>query len=111
MNISFRTRKLERDFNSADRLTRAYGEQMAKTIGRRMVVLKAARALAAVPESPPERRHMLQGKRRGQFAVDLVQPYRLVFRLDHEPLPRRKGGGIDAERVTNIEIVEVVDYH
>ena len=111
MNISFRTRKLEKNFNSADRLMRAYGEHMAKTIGRRMAVLKAARTLASIPEMPPERRHMLQGKRRGQFAVDLVQPYRLVFRLDHEPLPRGEDGGIDTERVTSIEIVQVVDYH
>ena len=111
MNISFRTRKLEKTFNSADKLLRAYGEPMAQTIGRRMAVLKAAPVLASLPESPPERRHALQGKRHGQFAVDLVHPYRLVFRPDHDPLTRRRGGGIDTERVTDITIVEVVDYH
>ena len=111
MNIAFRTRKLEKDFNSADRLGRAYGERMAKSIQKRMAVLKAAPALASVPESPPERRHMLQGKRHGQFAVDLVQPHRLVFNPDHDPLPRRDDGGIDVEKVTNIKIVAVVDYH
>ena len=111
MNITFRTRKLEKDFNSGDRLRRAYGERMAKSIQKRMAVLKTAPALTSVPETSPERRHMLQGKRHGQFAVDLDQPYRLVFRPDHDPLPRRDDGGIDVEEVTNIKIVEVVDYH
>lgn len=109
MNITFRIRKLERVFNSGDRLRCAYGERMAKSIQKRMAVLKAAPALASVPTRPPERRHMLQGKRHEQFAVDLDQPYRLVFRPD--PLPRRDDGGIDVEEVTNIKIVEVVDYH
>lgn len=109
MNITFRTRKLEKVFNSADRLRRAYGERLAKSIQKRMAVLKAAPSLASVPESPPERRHVLRGKRHGQFAVD--QPYRLVFNPDHAPLPRRDDGGIDVEEVTNVKIVEVVDYH
>ena len=109
MNITFRTRKLEKVFNSADRLRRTYGERLAKSIQKRMAVLKAAHSLASVPESPPERRHVLRGKRHEQFAID--QPYRLVFNPDHDPLPRRDDGGIDVEEVTNVKIVEVVDYH
>ncbi len=111
MNITFRIRKLERVFNSADNLKRAYGRQRAKTIERRMAVLKAAPALASVPTRPPERRHMLQGKRHEQFAVDLDQPYRLVFRPDQDPLPRKDDGGLDVEKVTTVKIVEVIDYH
>jgi len=43
--------------------------------------------------------------------VDLVQPYRLMFEVNHEPIPRREDGGIDTERVTAITILDVVDYH
>ena len=76
-----------------------------------MAVLRAARSLALVPTTPPDRRHQLSGDRYEQFAVDLVQPYRLVLEANHEPVPRREDGGIDTERVTAITILDVVDYH
>ena len=111
MDIAFRTRKLERTFNSADALQKAYGARMTRAIMNRLAVLKAARALALVPTTPPERRHQLRGDRDEQFAVDLVHPRRLVFVPNHEPLPRRDDGGIDTEQVTAITIIAVVDYH
>ena len=106
MEIAFRTRKLEKAFNSADALKKTYGARMT-----RIAVLSAARSLVLVPTTPPDRRHQLSGDRYEQFAVDLVQPYRLVFEANHEPIPRREDGGIDTERVTAIRILNVVDYH
>ena len=84
---------------------------MTRAIMNRLAVLKAARALALVPTTPPERRHQLRGDRDEQFAVDLVHPRRLVFVPNHEPLPRRDDGGIDTEQVTAITIIAVLDYH
>ena len=111
MEISFRTRKLQKEFSSGNTLKRKYGNRMALTIMARVGVLKNAGSLQNVPESPPERRHQLKGRRDEQFAVDLVHPYRLVFEPDHSKLPRNESGGIDLERVTAIKILEVVDYH
>ena len=111
MDIAFRTRKLEKTFNSQVALQRAYGARMARVIMIRLAVLRAARSLALVPTSRPERAHRLRGDRDDQYAVDLVHPYRLVFELGHAPLPRTEDGGIDAEQVTAIVIVEVTDYH
>ena len=42
--------------------------------------------------------HPLTGDRNGQFAVDLVHPYRLVF---------EKNG----EEIQIANIIEIVDYH
>ena len=84
---------------------------MARVITMRMAVLRAARSLVLVPTTPPDRRHQLSGDRDEQFAVDLVQPYRLVFEANHEPVPREEDGGIDTEQVTAITILDVVDYH
>ena len=111
MDIAFRTRKLEKTFNSAEVLQKAYGARMAKAIMIRLAVLKAARTLALVPTTPPDRRHQLRGDRDEQFAVDLVHPHRLVFEANHDPLPRKDDGGIDVEQVTAITIIEVIDYH
>ncbi len=111
MDIAFRTRKLEKTFNSAGELRKAYGARMARIIMNRLAVLKAARNLALVPTTPPDRRHQLRGDRDEQFAVDLVHPHRLVFEANHDPVSRKEDGGIDVEQVTAITITNVIDYH
>ena len=111
MEITFRNRKLARVFISRDTLAREYGDRMERTITMRLAVFRNARTLATVPTTSPERRHLLSGGRRGQYAVDLVHPYRLVFEPTHDPVPRTADGGIDVDRVTAITIMEVVDYH
>lgn len=111
MDIDFRKRKLEKTFNAQTELLRAYGSPMAKAIMLRMGVLRAARNLGQVPTTKPERRHQLTEDRDEQFAVDLVHPKRLIFEVNHDPIPRKPDGGIDVDQVTAITIVEVVDYH
>ena len=111
MEIVFRKRKLEKAFNAKAELLKAYGAPMAKAIMSRMSVLRAARNLGQVPTTRPDRRHQLSEDRDEQYAVDLVHPKRLVFEVNHEPIPRKPDGGVDVENVTAITIVEVVDYH
>jgi len=77
----------------------------------RIQVLGASTCLAEVPTVKPVRCHQLRENRDEQFAVDLLQPKRLVFEVDHDPIPRTGDGGIDKESVTAISITEVVDYH
>ena len=110
MDIFFGTRKLAKACNSERELRKQYGERMAKTIAMRLAVLKHARTLSFVPTTPPERRHRLAGKRKAQYAVDLVHPHRLVFE------PRRSSSAPnDAEDgdgdVTAITVIEITDYH
>jgi proteic killer suppression protein len=111
VGIAFRTRRLEKTFNSASALRKAYGDRMAKTIAIRLAVLRAAGTLSMVPTTPPERRHQLRGDRDEQYAVDLIHPYRLVFEPNHQPLPRKEDGGIDTDQVSATMILAVIDYH
>lgn len=111
MDIAFRKKKMLRTFNSESLLIRVYGSENGKTIRLRMVFLQGAGNLSKVPVSKPFRLHELKGKRKGQFAVDLKHPLRLVFVPNHDPIPRKDDGGIDLERVTAIEIISVEDYH
>ncbi len=92
-------------------MRKKYGGKMAKVLQSRLAVLGNAPNLSAVPTGKPARRHQLKGRRAGQYAVDLVQPYRLIFEPAHRPLPERPEGGVDTDRVTAITIIEVVDYH
>ena len=111
MDIAFRNRKLAKTFNDYGKLQRTYGDEMANVIKARMALLKSARSLELVPSTPPDRRHQLKGSRKEQFAVDLVNPHRLVFKVNHSPTPKKPDGGIDISQVTAITILEVVDYH
>jgi len=111
VDITFRTQKLKKTFNSDKKLKQTYNAHMALIIKLRLAVLKNVRNLTMVPITPPLRRHQLKGKRKGQYAIDLVQPYRLVFKPANNPIPYRQDGGIDTDRVTVITILEVVDYH
>ncbi len=78
---------------------------------RRMKVLAAVNALLDVPHQPPERCHQLIGDRDEQFTVAIKNEWRIVFKPKHEPIPRKKDGGIDLSKITTIEILWIGDYH
>ncbi len=111
MNIQFKNRKTQKIFNSQKLLVKNYGKENAKHIVRRMAVLQTANTLDDVPKAKPDRCHALTGNRKGQFAVDLKHPYRLVFIPNHEPVPQKVDAGIDLSKVTAILIINVEDYH
>ncbi|AFM24863.1 type II toxin-antitoxin system RelE/ParE family toxin [Desulfomonile tiedjei] len=111
MDIDFKSKKLMKIFNSEERLRKEYGPEQARLIQRRMWILRAAPTLADVPTDKPERRHQLKGDRKNQFAVDLKQPFRLIFEPNHNPIPRSEDGNIITSNVTAITILEVKDYH
>ncbi len=111
MNIFFKTRKLAKACNSERELRKQYGERMAKTIAMRLAVLKHARTLSLVPTTPPERRHRLAGKRKAQYAVDLVHPHRLVFEPRRSSSAPNDAEDGDAGGVTATTVIEITDYH
>ena len=111
MNLAFKTRKLEKLCSSEGLLVGEFGKPCARKIIRRLLVLEAAERLADVPHVPPDRRHELSGERKGQLAVDVQHPFRIFFRPNHNPMPKKKDGGVNLNRVTSIEILEIGDYH
>lgn len=84
---------------------------MARKLQQRLMELKAASCLADISKVPPPRCHQLSSDRSGQLSVDLEHPYRLLFIPANDPIPIKKDGGLDWAKVTEIEIVEIVDTH
>jgi len=111
MEVTFRTRKLQKTANSEGLLKREYGAENGRLIMHRLSVLAAANSLADVPSVRPERCHQLDGKRRGQFAVDVKHPFRIVFEPADDPPPMRDNGELDLARVTSVCILSIEDYH
>ena len=111
MKILYRSRKIQKTCTQKAVMVREYGPQVAEVLGRRLAELEAADTLADMAHFPAVRFHELSGKRKGQFAVDLRHPLRLVFGPASQPVPRRADGGMDTHRVTEILELEIVDYH
>ena len=105
------TNKLKKIFNSEAKLFKNYGKENGRLIMRRLGFLAAAPSLAKVPHTKPFRRHQLSGKQKDLFTVDLKHPRRLVFKPNHDPLPRKKDGGLDLTKITAITILGVKDTH
>lgn len=111
MEIHFQSKKLRKTCNDFRRLQKEYGQRQAKLIRRRLDELRAANVLAHIRHLPQARCHELHGDRKGQLAVDLKHPYRLIFEPYHDPIPRKQDQGLDWAKVTTILIIGVEDYH
>lgn len=71
---------------------------MAETIQKRIKQICAAESVEQMIQFHIGRCHMLQHDRHGQYAVDLVNPKRLVFEKQGDEIPIAF-------------IIEIVDYH
>jgi len=77
---------------------RAYGEEMAEKIAQRINELKSASDVEFLIRYFIGRCHPLKADRKGEYAMVLVQPYRLIF--------KETDFTIHLIRITSIE-----DYH
>lgn len=59
----------------------------------------------------PGHYHELVGNRKGQWACDLDQPYRLIFEPHENPIPTNKDGKYIWIEIKGVEIVEIENYH
>ena len=55
--------------------------------------------------------HELSGNRKGEWACDLDQPYRLVFTPHESPIPLNNHGQFLWNEIKGVEIVEITNYH
>lgn len=111
MQVFFRSKKLQKQCNSAKEMQKAFGAARTRKLQQRLMELGAADNLSQIARVPPPRCHELTGDRKGQITVDLDHPYRLIFLVANDPLPAREDGGLDWNLVTEIEILEIADPH
>lgn len=77
-----RDKKLRAELDDEALCKKRRGVDMTKKLKIRMAALDAAESLADFwpPKQKPERVHEMTGDRAGTFSIDVVQPYRLLFR-------------------------------
>lgn len=98
MDITYKSKKLEKICTDARAAEKAYGREMAIKIHQRIDEISAADSVEMMIRFHIGRCHPLSQNRKGQYAVDLIHPYRLVF---------EKNG----DEVQLANIIEIVDYH
>jgi plasmid maintenance system killer protein len=110
MEISYKSRKLEKQLTNPSEMIKSFG-QLAVKIKMRLKNLKDADNLAIMRTIPAARCHELSGSRQSELAVDVSGNYRIIFEPNHDPIPKKVDGGLNWEEVTKIQIVEIEDYH
>ena len=98
MEITYKSKKLEKVCMIAKEADKVYGKEMAEKLHQRIDEISAADNVETMVKFKIGRCHPLSNNRKGQYALDLVHPYRLVF---------EKQG--DIIQIANI--LEIVDYH
>ena len=98
IEVHYRTRKLQKVCEKLDVAVKKYGVEMADKIHIRIDQIKNADNVLQLVQYAVGRCHKLQGDRQGQYAMDLVHPYRLIFVQE------------DDEAVI-VQIEEITDYH
>lgn len=98
MDIVYRTKAIQRICEDASEATKQHGRIMADLVHRRIDQIRAAESVEMLVEWRIGECHPLKGNRIGQYAMDLKQPYRLVFEK------------VDEDRVV-VKVLEIVDYH
>ena len=86
VEVAFRTRKLEREYQAYANAVKTYGEQVARKYIQRINILKRAHDIDELINLPGLRCHPLKGDRQGQYAVKLTGFYRLIFTLQGSAL-------------------------
>ena len=105
MEIDFRTSKHKKLYQDYNRLKGKYGELQAELIITRINEFKAAENLYDIQCLPQAKLHKLGQNRKGQFAVSIKHPYRIIL----QPF---NGDMLDLKTITSIEILEIyIDYH
>ncbi len=111
MEVGFATKSMQKRCSEEKAMQEQWGRKTTLKLKQRLMELRAATTLQDIRRTPPARCHELKGNRKGQLSVDLNHPYRLIFKPDHSPLPRRKDGGLDWDSITKVVVIEVVDTH
>lgn len=110
MNIAYSTNRLRKQLSSASEIKKAFGVN-AKRVSQRMADITAAPNLAILQQIPAANCHPLTGDRKGEWAVDISANHRLIFEIDHDPMPQNDDGSVNTILVTDIRIIESTDYH
>lgn len=103
MKIRYRTKKLEKVCTNANKAQEKWGKKQSEKIFQRLQELSIVDTVDELITYRFGRCHALTGDRKGQYAMDLIHPYRLIFSITD-----------DTVQIADVEtamIEDITDYH
>ncbi len=110
MDITFKNTKLEKTVSDPRKCAKEFGKRRADLLQLRIQQLARATTLEDVRYLAGHY-HELKEDRKGQWACDLDQPYRLIFEPHEDPIPTDSNGRFVWIEIKGVEVVEIVNYH
>lgn len=110
MKITFADKKLNKIVNDDRKMDRELGKSRAEKLRIRLTQLQDAKTLEDT-RYLSGKYHELADNRKGQWACDLDQPYRLVFEPHENPIPENEHGQYVWLKIVGVEIIEIINYH
>lgn len=98
MKISFRNHKIERTCTDANYCCKVLSQKMQIKVFQCMAILRSAKNIKDIESFHINGCHKLKGDRKGQYAMNLVQPFRFVF-------------SICDDSGTSALVIDFIDYH
>lgn len=109
MEMEFKTKKLKKQCEIPYEAQKVFGAQIGNKLTQRVNEIKAAENLNDIAKNfRVNGFHSLGGDRKDEFAVYLVHPHRLVFKVKLDSNCNTVASYKDIEFV---RIEEVIDYH
>lgn len=104
MILHYSNRKLEKILSDNRQIKKNYPREYQKIVNR-LSELNVANNLSEIPNVPPPRRHKLYGDKVGCWGIDFSKNYRIILR------PVNDFDLNDLKTITEVEIVDLEDYH
>jgi proteic killer suppression protein len=98
MQVNYKNHQIEKICTNASVAAKRFDKRTVGLIQQRVDEIHAADSVEMLVQFGIGRCHQLVGDRKGQFAMDLVHPQRLVFEVIRD-------------EIQIAEIQEIVDYH
>ena len=98
MEITYKNKNIMKVCTNASYAERKYGSDMAEKIHQRIDEIDASETVEEMVQCHIGRCHSLTGNWKGQYAMDLIHPQRLIF--------EKRGNEIQI-----VNVIEITDYH
>lgn len=98
LQVEYKNKQIEKICTNIHEAEKKHGREMAEKVHLRIKQILATPSVEILIQYRIGRCHQLKGKRKEQYAMNLVHPYRLIF--------EKKGNEVQIAY-----IMEIVDYH
>jgi proteic killer suppression protein len=98
LQVKFRDKQLEKCFLESRKATREFGPKVARRFIQRVQIIQSTPDLSTLMKAPGLDCHPLKGNRAGEWAVTLIDRWRLIFTFEDD-------------RMTIVQIEEVSNHY